>query len=325
MRQFLIALLVVWTAACIAAYLYSTQQHIPAGAVAALLPALLLELGLYLATGFQAARRQFELLGSRSVRAGLLTAGAVIPHALASTALHAFSFPSLLLLVVLAGIACFWYAGLKRGPAADFAFLVFMAAVYLSRVFHWIYPHVTPRISLDFMGHLMWVRVGIMAILSIRGFENIKFGFMPSRAEWRVGAQLYAFCLPVAGLAGWAFNSLHLHLPPVAWWKYAAIIVGTFAGMLWVVAVGEEFFFRGFLQQLLSRGLGSEAAGLAIASALFGLAHLKYRFFPNWPMVVMAAILGLFCGLAFVRARSIRAAMVTHALMATTFRLFFTT
>ncbi len=199
-----------------------------------------------------------------------------------------------------------------------------MAAVYLSGVFGWIYPRASPHVSLQIMGHLMWVRVGIVAILSIRGFENIHFGFLPSKADWRIGVQAYLIFLPVAAALAYALHSLHLHLPALAWWKYAAVVAGTFAGMLWVVALGEEFFFRGFLQQLLSRGLRSEIAGLLAASALFGLVHLPFRSFPNWRMVALAGTLGLFCGAAFLRARSVRAAMVTHALVATTFRLFFT-
>jgi membrane protease YdiL (CAAX protease family) len=325
MRQFLIALGVVWTAACIAAYLYSSQQNIPASLAAALLPAFLIEIALYLAPGFQAARRWFERLGSTSVRAGLLTAGAAIPFVVATMDIGAFNFPKLCLLLALAGVASFWYVALKKGALADLAFLLFMAAVYMSRVFGWIYPQATPRLPLDILGHLMWIRVGIMSILSIRGFENINFGFLPSRNDWRTGVQSYLFFLPIAAIAGYALNYLHFHALAVAWWKYTALAVLTFAGMLWVVAAGEEFFFRGFLQQTLAKRLHSEIAGLIVASLLFGLAHLPFRSFPNWPMVALASILGLFCGLAVMRARSIRAAMVTHALAATTFRLFFST
>lgn len=324
MRQFLIALLVVWTAGCIAAYFYSTQQDIPRTLAAALLPAFLTELTLYIMPGFQAARRYFERLGSKFVRAALLTSSAVLPYVLATVSLGRFRWDAMLLLIVLAGAASFWYTILKRGAFSDALFLVLMSAVYLSRCFSWIYPRATPRLSLEILGHLMWVRLGVLAVLSIRGFENIRFGFVPSRADWRIGVQLYLVFLPVAGLLAYALHSPRLHMLDVVWWKYVALVVLTFLGMLWVVALGEEFFFRGFLQQLLGRGLGSEMAGLVAASALFGLAHLPFRNFPNWRMAALASILGLFCGMAFLRARSIRAAMVTHALVATTFRLFFT-
>jgi len=56
---------------------------------------------------------------------------------------------------------------------------------------------------------------------------------------------------------------------------------------------------------------------------LFGLAHLPFRGFPNWRAVSIAGVLGLFCGLALIKARSVKASMVTHALVVTTWRMFF--
>ena len=324
MRQFLIALLLVWTAACIAAYFYSHQQNIPVALAAALLPAFLAEIALYLAPGFQTMRKHFERLGSKSIRAGLLTASAGIPYALAAISLHGFDFPALALLVGLAGFASFWYVVLKRGPAADFFFLVFMGGVFLSRVFTWIYarPVADPQLQFEILGHLMWIRVGIMAVLSIRGLENMRFGFLPARADWKIGVKLFLIFLPLGAVIAYALNYPHFHLLAVPWWQYAARVVLTFLGMLWVVALSEEFFFRGFLQQLLSRELRSEMGGVLTAATMFGLVHLPYRSFPNWRLAILAATLGIFCGVAFLRARSVRASMVTHALAATTFRLF---
>jgi hypothetical protein len=45
--------------------------------------------------------------------------------------------------------------------------------------------------------------------------------------------------------------------------------------------------------------------------------------FPNWRFSLVAAVLGVFCGLAWRERRSIQASMVTHALAATAFRVFF--
>jgi membrane protease YdiL (CAAX protease family) len=93
--------------------------------------------------------------------------------------------------------------------------------------------------------------------------------------------------------------------------------------MLWVVSLAEEFFFRAFLQRVIARGTHSETVGLLAAAALFGLAHLPFRKFPNWRLAIVAGALGIFCGLSLLRARSVRASMVTHALVATTWRMFF--
>ena len=103
----------------------------------------------------------------------------------------------------------------------------------------------------------------------------------------------------------------------------AGVAVGTFLGMLWVVALAEEFFFRGVMQQGLSRWLGSQTTGLVLTSLAFGMVHLPFRAFPNWKFALVAAVAGQFYGRAYSQAGGIRAAMVTHALVNTTTRIFF--
>ena len=96
-----------------------------------------------------------------------------------------------------------------------------------------------------------------------------------------------------------------------------------FFGTLWVLALGEEFFFRGLLQQWMTGWLRNEWAGLIATSLLFGAVHLPRGAFPNWRFAVLAAVAGVFYGLAFRQASSIRASMVTHALTVTTMTVFF--
>jgi membrane protease YdiL (CAAX protease family) len=73
----------------------------------------------------------------------------------------------------------------------------------------------------------------------------------------------------------------------------------------------------------MSGWLGNQWAGLIVTSLLFGAVHLSYRGFPNWRFALLAAVAGVFYGLAFRQASSIRASMVTHALTITTVRVFF--
>src|ERR1700694_1135234 len=103
MRQFLTTLVVVWTAACIAIYLYSQQQNIPSWIALAVLPAFLVEFAFYLAPGFSAVRAAFERLGSKPVRAVLLSASAVIPYLIESLGTGTVRFSSILALLGAAG------------------------------------------------------------------------------------------------------------------------------------------------------------------------------------------------------------------------------
>jgi len=73
--------------------------------------------------------------------------------------------------------------------------------------------------------------------------------------------------------------------------------------------VGEEMLFRGVLQPLLSGWLGN-AAGLGIASLLFGLLHPISVVY-----MVLAALLGLYLGaMLWVADGNLLMVMVTHAL-----------
>ena len=170
----------------------------------------------------------------------------------------------------------------------------------------------------------MWARVSIMSVFSLRGIEDPGFGFVPSATESRTGFLYYLFFLPVGGTLAYFLGVARFHPPSLEWWKLGLLVIGTFLAFLWVVALFEEFFFRGFLQRFLERFFGSAIGGLAAASIIFGLAHLPFRHqFPNWRFAIVAGMSGVFYGLAFLKAGSVRASMVTHALVVTTWRVFF--
>jgi len=324
MRQFLTTLVVLWVAASIAAYFYSSQQHIAPAVALGVLPAFGIELVCYLATGFAAVRRAFDGLGSKALRAALLAASAMLPYLVGSLRIGSFRLASFLALLGVVLLASFWYARVRRAIAADLLFLAFMAAVYLSRLFEQVYGTPAPHLPLSILGKLMWIRLGLMAVLSLRSLEDARFGFIPSAQDWRIGAQYYIYFLPVGAVLSYLVHFARFRPVQVEWWKFGLLIFATFLGILWVVALAEEFFFRAFLQTLLSRSLGSNSLGLIVTSALFGLAHLPYRAFPNWRFALVGGVSGVFYGLAFLKARSVRASMVTHALVVTSWRMFFT-
>ncbi len=323
MRQFLIALALVWTGACIAAFVYSQNQNIPEHLALILIPAFLIEIGLYLVPGFPEIRKRFDRISSKTLRATLLAISAIVPYLAVTLRLGSFSITSFLLLLVLAAAVAFWYVWMPPNALVDVLFLAFLAAIFISKIFAGIYPHPSPHVPLDILGRLMWIRLGLMSVLSIRRMENVRFGFTPNSGEWRIGIQQFLLFIP-AGVAAAYFLRVATFRPiNMVWWKFPLYVIITFFAILWVVALAEEFFFRGFLQQLLTRGLHSRVAALLVTSVLFGLAHLPFRHFPNWRFAIVAALAGLFYGLAYIRAHSVRACMVTHALVVTTWRVFF--
>jgi membrane protease YdiL (CAAX protease family) len=323
MRQFLTTLVVLWTAASIAAYIYTHQQGIPSGIALAVVPAFLVELAFYLAPGFPEVRSAFDRVGSKGLRAALLSVSAVIPYAIEAPFTGTFTWHFFSALLAVALVASFWYVGMGPSLWSDLAFLAFMGAVYLTKSFDRGYGHPAPHVALGILGQLMWIRLGLMSVLSLRGMGEIQFSFVPRAREWRWGALFYLLFLPVAVALAYLLHFVRYHPQPLVGWKFLLLLVGTFLAFLWVVALAEEFFFRAFLQVLLAKRLGNAWAGLIAASVLFGLAHLWFRSFPNWRFAIVGGTAGIFYGLAFLKTGSIRASMVTHALVVTTWRMFF--
>jgi membrane protease YdiL (CAAX protease family) len=287
----------------------------------AVLPAILLEAAFYLAAGFESTRDWLRKRFSPPRLALLMTVSAVLPYCAYSLPTGHFQIKSLLCIAALAAIASYWFLMFGISAAADWGFLVLLAAPVIAKTFNWLYPEPFPKVATSvILGFTMWIHIGILTILAIRRMEGIGFGFLPTWREWRIGVLCYALFLPVGLLLEWKLQVVGLHAPNLSWTR-AAIVAGTFVAFLWVAGLAEEFFFRGLLQTMLARVAGP-TVGLLIASAIFGAAHLGFRDFPNWRFSILAGVAGLFYGRAFSQARSIRASMVTHALVVATWRLF---
>ncbi len=72
--------------------------------------------------------------------------------------------------------------------------------------------------------------------------------------------------------------------------------------------VGEEMLFRGVLQGVATRWLGSPTAGLVLASVIFGLAHPLTRTY-----AVLAGIIGMYLGGLWLATGNLLTPIVTHA------------
>src|SRR5580658_636087 len=278
------ALPLIWLGSATAAYVYSRQVHIPLHLALAALPAFLLEATFYYALGVESWRARVERLSPAAV-ALALTLSAAAPYCAASLAFGFFRWQSLAAILGLAGVASFWYVLLPHTAPADLLFVLFMAAVYLANLERPEYLDPHPKLTLDVLGKVMWIRIGAFAMLSVRRMKGVGFGFWPKRREWIIGLAYFIGFLPAAVLADWAVGFGSPHAPAPGWARITVLALGTFFGVLWVLALGEEFLFRGLLQQWIGQWLRNEWMGLALASLLFGLAHLWFHAFPNWPIV----------------------------------------
>ncbi len=243
----------------------------------------------------------------------LLVAAAPLSCALYHVALPQSSLPGVLALGGMAAAFVLLSPALRKVRHGWAVMVALAAAPVLFKVFRPLYPP-AGELRMEFLGQLMWIRTTLVTILRDWQPEGAGFGFWPEPREWKTGARYFLMLAPVA-LAMALLTGFARPEWPAGPWPLAALnAVATFFGILWVVALSEEFFFRGLLQPRI---------GLCAASALFGLAHLGFREFPNWRFAVVAAVAGVFYGLAYRAGGGIRAAMVTHACTVVFWRTFF--
>jgi uncharacterized protein len=320
LRPYWLTVLITTPLLLLAGIGYAANYHLPLAAIAPLLAAFLVEIAFYIAAGTPAVRTRLERSLAPPILATLVTASALLPWLIAYAATN-FSWRRFGLLLILSAFSAFWYVVVPRKPLFDVAYLGFLAAVYLLKVFNDIYPDPLPRSNSAVLGRLMWIRLGMIAVLSLRRSPGINFGFVPRSIDWKIGIRHYLYFLPPGIVLALWLNFLKPD-PLDLSLRTLGLAVATFLGALWVLTAMEEIFFRGLLQQMLSKQLGSALMGLLSASVIFGLAHLPFRPFPNWKLAILAAVAGIFYGRAFDQAKSVRASMVTHALVVTTWRVF---
>ena len=307
-------LLIGWTLLCGIGIFYARWKGIPSWAALPVLAALLLAYLFYLVPAFPKVRE--SVAGPRLPL--YLIASAVLPYLACSMGAVRFELLSLIKLIALALGLGLWYRVLKPHPASDLAFLALVALIKIGKYATAIYPAPVRGLELGFLGDLALFQITVMVLMLERRVPETGYGFWPEAKDWKIGALHFLYFAPLGVALALGLKAVHFAKPTEPL-KLAAY----FFGWLMVLALAEEFFFRGVLQTWLEQWLNSRTAGLIAASLLFGAVHLWFRQFPNWKWVAIASVLGWFCGRARNQAGSIRAGMVTHTLVITAWRAFF--
>lgn len=317
LRAYLCSVAVTWLLMIAAGAEYARMRGVANRIAIPIIAAFLIEAPLYLAPFFESVRAKAAQMG-RWVFAGLLAATAVLPYLIYSLPTGCFNALDFYRLAGLAVTLAFWYLVVPPAIWSDLLFLAAPTAVMISKIMSRIYWSPLPKEPVYILGNLMLVHVAALAILVLRGMQGVNPGLIPTRREAWLGVRAFVFFLPVGLALVWLLH-MKTRTAPLALWTAVPVFIGFYVA----TAFYEEFGFRGVLQQQLSKVLGFWP-GLVIASALFGLSHLNFgHMFPNWHMVALATPAGLFYGWAYREAGSIRASMVTHALTAAVWTLWF--
>jgi uncharacterized protein len=165
---------------------------------------------------------------------------------------------------------------------------------------------------------MMMANVALYGYLVVKPIDGVGYSLIPRFGDFKIGLREMLFYTPIVIPLGLALGFLHFHgtwppawMPPAAW-------IFTFI----FVALPEELFFRGLVQNLLERRVGRYGA-LALASILFGLSHFNKGAIFNWRYVLLATIAGIFYGRAWRQQRRLFASSVTHASVDTIWSLWF--
>ncbi len=263
--------------------------------------------------GFGAAewiRPRLPNAASRIIAAVLL----VIPYVIFALPRHEFQ-PRLaagFIAITLGSAALLEWARVRHGDSrAGWQDLVVLTCLGLSvdlRLFQSTWPAPT----IGGLSKLLLVDLALYGYLVVRPLDGIGYDLRPRLDDLGIGLREFAFVSPIVIALGIALGFLHWHAVIPSPLKYVGAWLFTFL----FIAVPEELFFRGLVQNLLERRLGAKL-GLAITSVLFGLSHFNKRLGPagigfNWRYVLLATLAGIFYGRAWRARRRVLASAITH-------------
>lgn len=272
--------------------------------------ALVLLLAVLVAFGFagELCRRTVQRLplGPRIALPALL----VIPWTLAATGAGRFQIRWFLVyLLAPPAIAALLALASRLDPEQHAHLLDFLVLLPLGLAvdLRWLEPAWPPHLTA--LGKLTLLDAGLYGFLAVRQLSGVGFDLRLRPRDLAIGLREFAFYAPIAIPLGLALGFLHWHGEVRHPWLVAPMWIFTF----FAVALPEEIFFRGWMQNLLERRIGRTPA-LIVTACLFGLAHFNKRtVFFNWRYVLLAAVAGIFYGRAWRQDRRIGASAIIHS------------
>jgi hypothetical protein len=154
---------------------------------------------------------------------------------------------------------------------------------------------------------MMMANVALYGYLVIKPLEGVGYDLTPRLEDWKIGLREFLYYAPIVLTLGILLGFIHWQGLTAKPQQFPAAWIFTFI----FVALPEELFFRGLVQNLLERHMNRGSA-LLLASMLFGLSHFNKGPAFNWRYVILATIAGIFYGRAWRAQRRLFASSITH-------------
>jgi membrane protease YdiL (CAAX protease family) len=153
----------------------------------------------------------------------------------------------------------------------------------------------------------------------VRGNDDIGYVARVDRRDLSTAFLAFA----AFALVGIPIGFLSGFLRPAHVWPGLLAVLVRGAVIFFVTALPEETCFRGLIQGFFQRLIRRPAAALAMASLVFGAAHLNNGPAPDWRYFLLATLAGIAYGWAYQRTRRLAAPTLTHLLVDLTWSIAF--
>ena len=175
-----------------------------------------------------------------------------------------------------------------------------------------------PQPGFDAFPKLMMVDIALYAFLVVRQAQGVGYDLRPRMRDFIIGLRELTLFAPIVIILGifLRFIAPHSSMPRVS------DVLVALSLTFFLIAIPEELFFRGLLQNLLEPRLGRKGA-LWLSAFIFGLSHFNKPGPFNWRYVLLAMIAGVFYGRAWRDRRRILASATTHTLVDVLWVLWF--
>jgi membrane protease YdiL (CAAX protease family) len=294
---------------------FSIEQRI-GGHLPSTFAAFALLLAPYWFFGFGLAR-VLESIRNRAIRV-LLPGVLVIPYLIFSLPRGEFRWSyGLLLPGITVGLACLFELIGPKTAAIAWQDVIALCLVGFPVEFR-LLPGAFPHSGLSAFSKFLLLDAALYAYLVVRRLDGVGYNFSPRLRDFAIGLRNWALYACIALPLGFLlhFISFYRRVPSIG--TLASALLVTF----FFVAIPEELFFRGLLQNMLEVRYGARRA-LIIASIVFGLSHFNKPLPFNWRYVAMATVAGIFYGLAWRDRRRLLSSATTHTLVDVVWSLWF--